>query len=86
MGTGAIVTHQWGEDREAPFLITNKHVVEGTVEGRITFTLRDESNDEDRAGSFGKSHSINFSDNGWSWFGHPDRSHRYVQSFRWAQP
>ena len=71
VGTGAIVSHQWGEDKQAPFLITNKHVVEGTAEGRITFTLRDESNDEDRP-LLGKSHSINFSDAGWSWIGHPD--------------
>ena len=33
VGTGFIVNHEWTEGKTGTFLITNKHVVEGTKEG-----------------------------------------------------
>ena len=45
VGTGFIVHHKWSENKNGLFLISNKHVVNGTTEGRLTFTLVDQSSD-----------------------------------------
>ena len=70
VGTGFIVSHKWSEDRVGPFLVTNKHVVEGRREGRLTFTVADQSN-ENESPSLGKLTSINLSENAWKWTAHP---------------
>ena len=70
VGSGFIFRHHWAEDRSGPFLITNKHVVAGTREGRLTFTLTDQSN-ETGGPSLGESTSATLGDNAWKWTGHP---------------
>ena len=69
VGTGFIVEHEWA-DKKGMFLITNKHVVEHTGEGQLTFTLADQSSDASRP-SIGQSTSITLSGDFWNWTGHP---------------
>lgn len=69
--TGAIVTHKWADDKEGPFLVTNKHVVAGSQVATLTFTLGTGSGD-DRRPLLGQKHSISFQGNdGQTWTGHP---------------
>ena len=70
VGTGFIVQHQWAEDRSGPFLVTNKHVVQGAKEGRLTFTISDPASEVQRP-LMGQSTSIDVSGGPWSWTGHP---------------
>ena len=70
VGTGFVVRHQWAEGRAGPFLITNKHVVEGTSVGRLTFTMSDLASDEQRP-LLGRTTSVTVSGEPWSWTGHP---------------
>ncbi len=70
VGTGFIVTHKWTPDKTGLFLITNKHVVEGTKQGRLTFTMGNTSC-EDRLPLIGQSTAITLSENAWRWTGHP---------------
>ena len=68
VGTGCIINHKWAEDKEGLFLITNKHVVEGTSQGRLTFTLAEPTG---WAPALGKSTQVNLSENAWKWTTHP---------------
>lgn len=70
IGTGAIVTHKWGDGKEGPFLVTNKHVVAGSQQGQITFSLG-EGDGEERQPKLGERHTVTMSEAGWSWTGHP---------------
>ena len=72
MGTGFIVRHKWAEDKSGPFLITNKHVVEGTKVGRLTFTISDQAPDERRP-LMGRTTSVNVTGEPWGWIGHPSK-------------
>ena len=38
IGTGAIIEHNWGDNLKAKFLVTNKHVVQDSESGKLTFT------------------------------------------------
>lgn len=70
LGTGFIVFHQWAPDAKGPFLVTNKHVVQGTTSGHLTFTAMDVSAEE-LSPALGNSTSINVSNGNWQWTGHP---------------
>ena len=70
VGTGAIVNHKWSEDAEGPFLVTNRHVVDGSKEGKLTFTLADEAGEDTRP-LLGQSHSLTLGASAWSWTAHP---------------
>ena len=70
VGTGTIVSHKWGDGKEGPFLVTNRHVIAGTQEGRITFTLAGTA-DESPIPLLGQSHSLTFGDAAWRWTEHP---------------
>lgn len=72
VGTGFIVTHKWADDKEGPFLVTNKHVIKGSKSGRITFTKRDPS-DASYNPSIGQTSAVTFSQSDWQWTGHPSR-------------
>ena len=61
VGTGFIVDHKWAEDKTGPFLVTNKHVVQGTKAGRLTFTISDNSSEVQRP-LMGKSTSVTVSE------------------------
>lgn len=65
VGTGFIVDHQWGE-LVGEFLVTNKHVVEGTSQGKLTFTKSDGSSPQ-----LGQTSSVTFEGKHWNWIGHP---------------
>ena len=69
-GTGFIMNYQWSEDLYGSFLITNKHVVDGTENGRLTFTVADQSSEGPEL-SLGQTTSITLSDDAWMWTGHP---------------
>lgn len=66
VGTGCIVNHEWANDKSGPFLVTNKHVVEGSSKGAVRFTL---AQDEDP--DLGQTFDVELSGNGWGWIGHP---------------
>ena len=72
VGTGFIISHKWAEDKSGPFLITNKHVVDGTKVGRLTFTVLDQDSADNRP-LMGKTTSVNVSGTPWSWTGHPSK-------------
>ena len=64
------MSHKWADGREGPFLVTNRHVVEGAQQGQVTFTLGEGDGDE-RQPKLGKTHTVTMSDGGWAWTGHP---------------
>lgn len=70
VGTGFIVYHEWAQDAKGPFLVTNKHVVQETTTGHLTFTQMDNSTEE-LLPAFGSSTSISLSGAMWQWTGHP---------------
>ena len=69
VGTGSIVAHDWADDKEGAFLVTNRHVVEGTRKGRLNFILADQSSTW--APALGQSTHIDLSEKLWSWTNHP---------------
>ena len=71
VGTGAIIEHRWGDDLSAPFLITNKHVVENTMSGRLTFTAAVLRGGRIRRPDLGRRVSVNLTEDAWNWTGHP---------------
>ena len=73
IGTGAIVTHTWSDGKEGPFLVTNKHVVAGTQEAQVTFSLG-EGDGEESQPRLGESYTVTMSQGAWSWTGHPSDS------------
>ena len=69
VGTGFIVQHPL-KDGQGLFLITNKHVIESTKEGRLTLTrLRMEG--ESAVPDLGQSEPVQLTGDGWKWTGHP---------------
>lgn len=65
-GTGFLFAHKLGEEKHAPFLVTNKHVVEGMQAGSITFHQRKEGQP-----NLGVGFRLDVQDWGKFWFGHP---------------
>lgn len=70
VGTGFIVNHKWAEGREGPFLVTNKHVVQSSTAGRLTFTRKHDSGEGERP-SIGLTAPITLSGGAWEWVAHP---------------
>ena len=70
VGTGFIVTHKWSDDKQGPFLITNRHVIDGTMQGQLNFTLGSQNGDG-LAPLIGKSTSITLGQDAWGWIYHP---------------
>ena len=70
VGTGFVVSHKWGDNQSGPFLVTNKHVVEGSSEGHLRFTVADQTSEALKP-TLGKSTSITLSEKAWEWTGHP---------------
>lgn len=67
-GTSFIFSYEH-ESKNYPFLITNKHVVEGSTIGRFFFTLSDGTNPR-----IGERFDVRMPDFGAYWVGHPDPS------------
>jgi len=68
-GTGFIFGHKFGGDKQALFIVTNKHVVMGMREGRFSFLKH-----KDGQPTLGDGFTINISPQDWAnmWFGHSD--------------
>lgn len=65
-GTGFLFAHKLAEDKHAPFIVTNKHVVQGMQSGSLTFHQR--IGDDPKLGTgfrLGITEWLNV------WFGHP---------------
>ena len=72
VGTGFIVRHQWDAETEGFYLITNKHVIEGTDRGILTFTVEPEAPDPAHSQPDLRHHIRNELSGGyWKWVGHP---------------
>lgn len=71
VGTGVIVEHRWGDDLRAPFLITNKHVVERTTSGKLTFTAGVLQGSRIHGPELGRHISVSLTEDAWIWIGHP---------------
>lgn len=69
LGTGFIVNHEWGDNRQGRFLVTNKHVIHESSGGRLTFTLADQDAEDNRP-SIGRIFPITLRDQAWLWEGH----------------
>ncbi len=69
LGTGTIVNHKWSDDREGPFLVTNKHVIEGAAKIKLTFTLRTDAEGEAQP-VLGTSHTLTFDTSPSDWTKH----------------
>lgn len=72
LGTGAIVNYEWKE-QTFPFLVTNKHVISDTLQGKITFTQADTS-DTPNQPLLGKPYSISIGEEAWRWTPHPSEN------------
>src|SRR5215203_1597993 len=70
-GTGFVFAYQTDEQRGTsnhyPFIVTNKHVVEGTVQVSFWFTEKD----DDGKPKIGQKQDIQIRDFGNMWVGHP---------------
>lgn len=65
-GTGFLFVYNLPEDKHAPFIVTNKHVVQGMKSGSLTFHQR--KGDQPYLGNGFRLDIGNWPD---SWFGHP---------------
>ena len=65
-GTGFFFSHKRG-DQNYPFIVTNKHVVQGMSAGRLTLLKRDGDKP-----LIGQGFSLDISDWSTAWYGHPD--------------
>lgn len=65
-GTGFFFNYQRDKENYL-FVVTNKHIVNGTKEGRMTFTLS-----EDGKPKIGERFTVTYSNFEKMWFGHPD--------------
>jgi S1-C subfamily serine protease len=66
-GTAFIFTYDW-DDKQAHFLVTNKHVVDDAERGRFFFTLMD----EDHKPLIGQRYNCGFNNFRLAWHYHPD--------------
>ncbi len=75
VGTGFMVRHQWDRETQGFFLITNKHVIQGTESGILTFTVEPEVPDPTYPPPDLRHHKRNsLSGDSWRWVGHPSDS------------
>lgn len=65
-GTGFLYLHKLGEDSHAPFVVTNKHVVNGMQTGSLTFHQK-----KDDQPNLGVGFRLDIGDWANFWFGHP---------------
>lgn len=68
-GTGFFFGHKFGEDKQALFVVTNKHVVNGMREGCFSFLKQ-----KDGLPTLGDGFTLHIDPQHWSsmWFGHPN--------------
>ena len=69
-GTGFVYSHGPGPSQRRDFLITNRHVVEGTQEGELTFNEANESSGTDSP-EIGRTAIVQVQDEAWQWWFHP---------------
>jgi hypothetical protein len=65
-GTAFAFQYEW-DDKKAPFLVTNKHVVADATQGRFFFTQGDSGKPQ-----IGQRHDVQIEDFEACWHGHPD--------------
>ena len=65
-GTGFFFSHKVGEE-VYPFVVSNKHVIFGMNEGRLSFLQRQQDQP-----ILGRGHALNIANWEQAWFGHPD--------------
>lgn len=70
VGTGCIVQHAWADGQEGPFLVTNKHVVQGTRAGEIRFT-HSEGAGTSAVPALGTATTVHVVEDAWRWTEHP---------------
>lgn len=68
-GTAFFFSFKIDDQKIIPLLITNKHVIEGSVSGTFVLTLRDESGEP----AIGSHEPVTFSDFEDMWMKHPDK-------------
>lgn len=72
VGTGVIVEHRWGDGNRGTFLVTNKHVVESTPYGTLTFTTAPERHGPLYPEPDLRRHvATHMEGKAWNWVGHP---------------
>ena len=72
VGTGVIVEHRWGDGKRGTFLLTNKHVVESTPYGILTFTASPKQHDPLYPEPDLRRHvATRMEGKAWNWVGHP---------------
>lgn len=67
-GTGFFIRFLRSEKSYVPVIVTNKHVVDGAISGRIYFTLSDKSGNP----KFGTHHKFEITDFQKPWLDHPN--------------
>lgn len=70
VGTGFIVSHQWGDGNYAAFLVTNKHVIDGTSEGLLRLSQAT-AVDQRLEPALGRTIDWSVTGEAWRWTGHP---------------
>ena len=68
VGTAFIVSHRWSEENGGLFLVTNKHVIDDTTRGKLTFTAGSLKNGKAPLGSIV---TQSLSGEEWNWTTHP---------------
>ena len=69
-GTGFVYSHGPKSGQRREFLVTNRHVVEGTQEGELTFTEVNEASGTDSP-DIGRTAIVPVQDEAWQWYFHP---------------
>ncbi|MBE0611235.1 MAG: trypsin-like peptidase domain-containing protein [Dehalococcoidia bacterium] len=72
VGTGFIVSHQWDDRNHAAFLVTNKHVVDGSAQGLLRLHQGEEI-DGKLHPSLRKTFDWTITGEAWDWKGHPEQ-------------
>ena len=68
VGTGVICSYPVSETGVGSFLVTNKHVIEDSLSGSITFSVEN----SDGQPLSDHSYKLHCSEKAWEWTGHPD--------------
>ena len=71
-GTGFVFAHTSRDGQSHDYLVTNRHVVEGTVECELTFTVSDQTGGIDRP-LIGRTVTVPVQEQAWEWTYHSDQ-------------
>jgi hypothetical protein len=71
-GTGFVFAHTSQDGQSRDYLVTNRHVVEGTGECELTFTVSDQTGGTDRP-LIGRTVTVPVQEQAWEWTYHSDQ-------------